>query len=118
MNIKIVTEPIALDEVRELAKELYHDMVKGVADVRQGIIALGGEWHMDGNNELIRHGSEQPDLWGFNLYVDERGDAAVEYISLINIRPAQGNREMELKDTATRAQIRAILQRLVPELFV
>lgn len=118
MNIKIINEPIALDDVREIAKELYRDMVKGVADVRQEIIALGGEWHMDANNELVKHGSQQPDLWGFNIYVDQRNDAAIEYISLINIRPAQGNREMELKDEATRAQIHAIVERLVPELFV
>jgi hypothetical protein len=33
MDIRIVAEPISLAEVDILAKEIYLDMVKGVADV-------------------------------------------------------------------------------------
>ena len=118
MNIKIVKEPISVEEVRELAKEMYRDMVKGVADIEREIIALGGEWHVDANNILIADGSEQRSIWGFNLYPDKRGDDAVEYVSLINIRPAQGNREMEITDTGVRDNIRGILERVLPDLFV
>ena len=118
MRIIIVREPVAADEVRELAREIYKDMVKGVADIEKGIIALGGEWHADANNELLREGSGQRGLWGFNLYPDRRGDDALEYVSLINIRPTQGNKDMELKDEGTRRKIRTILEKLIPELFV
>ena len=116
MRIVIVRDPIELSEVRVLALETYRDMVKGVADIRQGIIALGGEWHADANTELIRNGSLQTNVWGFNIYPDESGKNALEYISLINIRPAQGNREMELKHEGTRDAIRAIIKRLIPGL--
>jgi hypothetical protein len=43
-----------------------------------------------------------------------RGDAAIEYISLINIRPRDGNRSLELKDESRRAAVRGIAARLVP----
>ncbi len=73
---------------------------------------------MDANNVLIADGSQQKHVWGFNIYPDERGDAAIEYISLINIRPAQGNRDMEIQDTDLRTTVRTLVSRLIPELFV
>jgi hypothetical protein len=117
MTTKIVKDPISIAEVEKLAKEIYHDMVKGVADIERGVIALGGEWHIDANNELLREGSEQKNLWGFNLYPEENGENIVEYISLINIRPTQGNRDMEVKDKKIRGEMLGIIKRLVPELF-
>ncbi|MEY4747110.1 MAG: hypothetical protein RLZZ416_159 [Candidatus Parcubacteria bacterium] len=118
MNIKIISKQITLDEVRVLAKETYRDMIKGVADVRREVIALGGDWHMDANAVLLADGSQQNDAWGFNLYLDKHGDEALKFVSLINIRPAQGKRSMELEDKELRHKISAIVRRCVPELFV
>ena len=118
MNIKIIKEPIALEDVCVLAQEIYRDMIKGVADVERGIIALGGEWHMDANTALLADGSVQENLWGFNIHVKEKGDEALKFISLINIRPAQGSKSMEIEDTDLRERIRAIVRQLVPDLFV
>ena len=39
----------------------------------------------------------------------------IEYDSLINVRPSQGNRSREVEDEGLRAVIRAIVSRLVPE---
>ena len=118
MDIRIIRQPIQLAVADELARATHITLVKGVADVAKKIIALGGEWHIDANNVLIADGSEQKNLWGFNIYPKERGDAALEYISLINIRPAQGNRSMELTDPALRTAIREIVKNLIPELEV
>ena len=115
-EILIVREPIDASTLDALAKEWYGTMVKGVADLERGIIALGGDWHMDANNVLIGDESEQKNLWGFNVYPDERGDKALEYISLINIRPRQGNKKMELEDEKLRARIRSILKKLIPSI--
>ena len=115
-NIQIIRESISLPQVHDIAALWYGTMVKGVVDVRQRVIALGGEWHMDANTVLLADGSAQEDVWGFNIYPDERGDAALEYISLINIRPAQGNRSMEIEDTALRASIKEIIVSLIPDL--
>jgi len=118
MKIQIVRDPISVDDVRRLAQEIYHDMVKGVADIDRGVIALGGEWHMDANKVLVEEGSSQEQVWGFNIYPDKQGDDAIEYISLINIRPHQENRSMEIADPAIRDAIRSILKQLIPDLFV
>jgi len=113
-EIRIVREPISLEKTRELAAAWHGDMVKGVADCKRGIIALGGDWHMDANICLLKDGSVPEDTWGFSLYPNE--EDALEYISLINIRPAQGNHEMELQHPGLRENIRELVRKHIPDL--
>lgn len=109
MLIKIIDKKISEDELREIAKEFYIDMIKGVVDVERGILAMGGEYHIDANIVLIENGSRQQNIWGFNWYFDRAGDERVEYVSLINIRPAQGNRAMEVQDAPLRDIMKTII---------
>jgi len=114
MIIRIVEKPITREEAKEIAKEFYGDMVKGVADIEREIIALGGKWHMDANTKVIEAGSSQTNVWGFNLYPDKEGEDRIEYIALINIRPAAGNRNMYIEDADIRENICEIINKLVP----
>lgn len=114
MEILVVRSPIDRETLQALAKEWHYSLVKGVVDIERGLVALGGEWHMDANNRLIEEGSRQEHLWGFNIYPKDKGDAAIEYISLINIRPMQGNRGMEIRDEEIRALARAAIAKTVP----
>ena len=115
-EIQIIRQPIDPSQLEPLAAAWFGTMIKGVVDLEREVAALGGDWHMDANVVLIADGSEQQNVWGFNLYPDERGGPAIEYISLINIRPGQGNRGMELEDEQLRDRVRAILSHLVPHL--
>lgn len=94
--------------------EVYGTMVKGVADIERGVIALGGKWHMDANTKLTENGSKQNMVWGFNLYPETNGEERVEYVALINIRPALGNRDMYIEDAMIREKMRVIIDRLIP----
>jgi len=111
MEILIVREPIDEKAAQELAQAWHADLLKGVADIRRGVLALGGEWHIDANNVLLADGSAQQDVWGFNVYPAQRGNEAIEYISLINVRPAQGNRSMTVVDESIRMSINMLVQR-------
>lgn len=114
MEILIVRAPVDAPTLESLAKEWHQTLVKGVADIKTGLVALGGEWHIDANNRLIEEGSEQKNLWGFNIYPKEKGDAAIEYNSLINIRPMQDNRSMEITSEETRNSVRKVAALAVP----
>lgn len=114
MRIEIIKRPITRAEAQEIAKEFYGNMVKGAADIERGVIALGGKWHMDANMKLIEGGSKQNSVWGFNVYVEEDGEERIEYVALINIRPALGNRDMYIEDRVIREKIRSIIDRLIP----
>ncbi|MFA5831616.1 MAG: DUF5674 family protein [Candidatus Paceibacterota bacterium] len=113
MKIEIITDAISKDVLREIAQEFYGDMIKATVDVEKQILAVGGEWHMDSNNVLIDNGSNQPDIWGINIYIDRENDDRLEYVSLINIRPLQGNRTMELRNEELRNKIKAIVNRFI-----
>lgn len=114
VEILVAREPINKKMLEALAKEWHFSLVKGVVDIERGYIALGGEWHMDANNRLIEEGSRQEHLWGFNIYPKEHGNAAIEYISLINIRPAQGNRSMEVASEEVRMSMHNVVARIIP----
>lgn len=109
MHIKIVDKKITESELRKIAKDFYGDMIKGVVDIEQEILAMGGEYHIDANMVLIKNGSKQQNIWGFNWYFDKARDEQIEYISLINIRPAQGNRAMEIQDASLRDVMKKII---------
>ncbi len=109
MNIKIINKKISEPELCEIAKEFYGEMIKGVVDIELGILAMGGEYHMDANNLLIESGSKQPNIWGFNWYFNRPREGRIEYVSLINIRPAQGNRVMEVQDSVLRDKMKKVI---------
>jgi len=109
MNIKIIDKKISESELREIAKDFYGNMVKGVVDIEREIVAMGGEYHMDANIVLTDDGSKQRNIWGFNWYFDKLGDERIEYISLINIRPKQGNRIMEVQDLSLRDRMKSVI---------
>lgn len=113
--LRLLTDPIRRSELAELAEEGFGDMVKAVVDVGRGVMAIGGELHSDEEAALLDNGSEQKDLWGINLYPEEAGDEMIEYDSMINVRPSQGNRSREVEDEPMRDAIQAIVARLVTE---
>ena len=115
-GIVIVREDrLAASELRRLVLLYFEDMVKYVVDVERGAIALGGEMHADAEQLLLDDGSRQADLWGANYYPGRGREDCIEYTSLINIRPAAGNRSMEIQDPALRERVRALTWSLVGE---
>ena len=115
MEIRILKTKINSEDLKKLAKDGYGDMIKGVADIKRKAIALGGELHADAEALLINDGSASNDLWGFNIYPEKTKEERIEFTSLINIKPAIGNRSMEVKDLKIQSQIQSIIKSLVEE---
>lgn len=88
-------------------------MIKAVVDVERGLMAVGAELHSDEEALLLEDGSRQSALWGINLYPGESGDDWIEFDSMINVRPAQGNRSRGVDDERLRSVIRKIVGTLV-----
>lgn len=109
----IVKQALTRDELKTMAETGFGDMIKGVVDVEQGILALDAELHADLEAFLLENGSKQTALWGINLYPDLEAEDALEFDSLINIRPAQGNRSRGVEDGEIRNRIREIVDRWI-----
>lgn len=110
---RIVREPLTRAALVTIASGQFGDMVKAVVDLGRGIMALGGELHSDEEAMLLDDGSSQGDLWGINLYPGAGEDDWIEYDSMINVRPSQGNRSRGVEDPGLRAAIERLVSELV-----
>jgi hypothetical protein len=95
MRMVSETDPVTLDELRTLARSRFGDMIKGVVDLRRGVLLLDADLHADQEAEPLAGGSKQADLWGINLHPDVDGDDWLEFDSMINLGPSFGNRSRE-----------------------
>ena len=96
-----------------MAEQQFGDWIKAVVDVSRGIMAVGGELHADDEAALLSDGSRQGDLWGINLYPAVRGPDWIEFDSMINLRPSQGNLSRGVDDERIRDRIREVVGGLV-----
>lgn len=111
--MKIVEETISMDELKKMAQDTFGDFVKAVVDVEKEIVAVDAELHADLEALLLEKGSKQTDLWGINIYPELSGDDFVEFDSMINLRPSQGNRSREVEDPKIREKIKTVVSKLV-----
>ena len=113
MTIEILRRATSRVRLSTLAEAQFGDMVKAVVDVERRVMAIGGELHSDEEAALIEDGSAQANLWGVNLYPAEQGDAWIEFDSMINVRPSQGNRSRNVEDPVLQDRIRQVVTALV-----
>lgn len=107
-------DSIGIGELEEMAENMYGELVKAVVDVERRTMVVDAGLHVDEEQFLLESGSQQNSLWGINLYPDSFGDDDfVEFDSMINIRPAQGNRSRSVEDAATRALVLKIVGEIV-----
>lgn len=88
----------------------FGDFVKLVVDIERKILAMGCELHIDCAEELVQDGSSRKDLWGANFYPP---DKKIAFSSLINIRPQERNRGMEIQIPEVRAKVESVIRNLL-----
>lgn len=111
--MKIIKDSLTLGELHEMAGHIFGNMVKAVADIDRGFLAVDAELHSDLEALLLQDGAKQGHLWGINLYPEVFGSDFVEFDSMINLRPSQGNRSRGVENEALRTKILALVQKRV-----
>ncbi len=113
MRIVDRENPISRVELASMSAAMFGDLVKAVVDVKRGVMVVDAELHSDEEALLLERGSAQEDLWGINLYPEMQGDDFVEFDSMINLRPSQGNRSRGVEDLLVRERILAVVKSTV-----
>lgn len=109
-----VVEHISVAELAEMAEKMYGSLVKADVDIAKSIFIVDMGMHADGEAYLLENGSKQQDLWGINLHPADYGtDDFIEFDSMINIRPRQGNASKDVLDPKIRKQIIDLVHRVV-----
>ena len=109
MKINIIRQRATEKEIREMLEEL-ETYIKLAVDAERNILAGGGEYHADCEEVLLEDGSRQEDIWGADWYPQNQ---KVEFGALINIRPHQENRGMEIENPRLRERIETIIRALL-----
>ena len=103
--MKIITETLSINDLKKMAADMFGDIVKAVVDIDRELIAVDAELHSDLEARLLEDRSQQKHLWGINLYPEASGDEFIEFDSMTNVRPSQGNRSRGVEDEAIRNKI-------------
>jgi len=111
--MKIIIETLLLGELKQMAEATFGNLVKAVVDVERELIAVDAELHSDLEAWLLEDGSRQKSLWGINLYPEIQGNDFVEFDSMINMRPSQGNRSRGIENEEMRKKIIAIVAKRI-----
>lgn len=98
----IILDKKATQEEFELAREVYKDYIKTVLDTEKEIMAIGGEYHIDCEEVLIKSGSKQENLYGGGYRVSTK---EIEYMAMSNYKPALGRVTYEISDHTLREKL-------------
>lgn len=96
LNRKITPEEF------EQAREVYPDYIKTVIDINKNILAVGGEYHIDCEEVLLKQGSKQEDLYGGGYRVSSK---TIEYMAMSNYKPRLKRLTYEIVDEKIRKQL-------------
>jgi hypothetical protein len=107
--IHLLHEPATKEQIQEML-EIFANYIKLAVDVERGAVAGGGKLHADCEGVLLEDGSRQSDVWGADWVPASR---EVRYESLINLRPRQENRSVEILIPEVRARVEEIVRRLL-----
>lgn len=111
--MKIITETLTINELNQMAANTFGSLVKAVVDIDRGLIAVDAELHSDLEALLLEDGSKQKSLWGINLYPQAKQDEFMEFDSVINIRPTEGNKSRSIEDTQIKEKLREIVTKMI-----
>lgn len=107
-------EKIEITELKEMSKKMFGSLVKAVVDVEKEIMAVDAELHIDLEQFLIETENCEPkNLWGINIYPEIDGDDKIEFDSMINLKPAWGNRTRGIDSAEIREKIIEIVNKLI-----
>ena len=111
--MRILDSPITKDElIKTSTNFIDENAIKGAVDIKRELLAVDSPMHYDCEQLLLENGSTQKDVWGINLYLDEDDlDDVVEFDSMINIRPAQGNRSRGVEDPEIQKKIKSVVSK-------
>ncbi|MBI5701309.1 hypothetical protein HZC34_05655 [Candidatus Saganbacteria bacterium] len=111
--MKIIEDAISISELKQMAEKGFGNFVKAVVDIERNIMAVDAELHADEESLLLENGSKQSNLWGINIYPENKKQEWIEFDSMINLKPSLGNRTRSIQDQAIKDTITQIVHNIV-----
>ena len=113
--MQLVDKVVPLEDLKKMTERMHDNLVKAVVDTEKGIMVVDMEMHADGELFLLDQDSNQEHLWGINIHPFKEKKDWVEFDSMMNIRPSQGNRSRKVENPVIQKFIISLVNRLVQE---
>lgn len=105
----LIRQRATKEEIKQMAED-FEGYIKVVVDINQEILTGGGKRHFEGEQTLLEKGSKQGDLWGGGI---DLKTGAMDFDSMINIRPNQNNYSREVLSPEVRKKMEEIITHLI-----
>lgn len=92
--------PFTKEEIQNL-QEVFDVYIKTVMDIKQKICSAGMDRHFEGEELLLKAGSNQSDVWGGGVDLETK---EIDFNSFINIRPHNNNTSNEIQSQEIREE--------------
>ena len=113
-DIVTLKTPVTTAELKKRAAEGFGDIIKAVVDVESENISIGGELHVDMEIFMMENSNSlRSNTWGINLYPSKDGEEFIEFDSMINLKPAFGNRTRNVEDLEIQEKIKRIVKKFI-----
>jgi len=94
------SKPFTKREIDQLSEQ-FDVYIKTVIDLHRKICSAGMDRHFEGEQILLKQGSNQVHIWGGGIDLETK---EIDYNSFINIRPRDNNTRNEIQDEKIKAQ--------------
>lgn len=112
--MKIIKDKIEISELKKMAEKMFGNFVKAMVDIEKETMAVDAPLHSDLMDFLIeKESSEHQNLWGINIHLNEIEKDFIEFDSMMNLKPALGNKTRGVEDENIRKKIIEIVNKLV-----
>ena len=106
--IHLLREPATQKQIRDML-DAHESFIKLAVDIERGVLAGGGEFHVDCEAALVEAGSSKRDVWGADWAPDSD---EIKFGAMINSRPKE-NRAMDIQDKAIRRRVEQVIRQLL-----
>jgi hypothetical protein len=103
--IHILRDRATPEQMRQMLETLGV-YIKLAVDIEEKFLAGGSDLHADCEKTLLKQGSHQSNIWGASWYPHKQ---MLDYESIVNLRPRDNNRSMEVQNPAVREEIKTIV---------
>ncbi|MFH1833247.1 MAG: DUF5674 family protein [Candidatus Levyibacteriota bacterium] len=107
--ILIIKTKATPEQIEKMAED-FDGYIKVIVDVEKNILADGGERHFDAEQEMLKLGSKQENLWGGGLDLETK---EIDYNSIINLRSSQDNPSRDILSLEIRKKFDKIIKSLL-----
>ena len=111
----IITQsnPFTAVQITQL-REQFDSYIKTVIDIKKKVCSAGMDRHFEGEQILLKQGSQQSEIWGGGLDVNSK---TIDFNSFINIRPHDNNPSNDIISLDIRAKYEELTKYFFPPIY-